>query len=98
MVSIACLYLGRPGARGEEEATFVFEEIAHARPARQHKLSHILDDLGLFLGGESSEPLGETLREEKLGQSGDLKPVEETGWVTRTGARTTLPCRDKRIR
>lgn len=52
-----------------EEATFVFEEIAHPRPAGQHKLSHILDDLGLLLGGESGEPLGEALCE-KLGQSG----------------------------
>jgi hypothetical protein len=91
------LYLEVRG-RGEEEATFVFEEIAHPRPAGQDKLSHILDDLGLFLGGESSEPLGETLRE-NLGQSGGcLKPIEETGWVTRGFGRTTLPCRDKRIR
>lgn len=66
-----------------EEATFVLEEIAHPRPAGQHKLSHILDDLGLLLRRESGEPLGETLRE-KLGQSGGfLKSVGETGWVTR---------------
>lgn len=66
-----------------EEATFVFEEIAHPRPAGQHKLSHILDDLGFLLRRECGEPLGETLRE-KSGQSGGLfKPVGETGWVTR---------------
>lgn len=66
-----------------EEATFVFEEIAHPRPAGQHKLSHIFDDLGFLLRRECGEPLGETLRE-KSGQSGGLfKPVGETGWVTR---------------
>jgi hypothetical protein len=43
-----------------EEATFVFKEIAHPRPTGEHKLSHILDDLGLLLGRESGEPLGET--------------------------------------
>jgi hypothetical protein len=47
-------------SRGEE-ATFVFKEIAHPRTAGEHKLSHILDDLGLLFGRESGEPLGETL-------------------------------------
>ena len=32
-------------------------------------MSHILDDLGLLLWGESGEPLGETLRGEKFGVS-----------------------------
>lgn len=48
------------------EATFVFEEIAHARPARQNQLRHIFDDLGLLLGRESSEPLSKALRRNLL--------------------------------
>lgn len=48
------------------KATFVFEEIAHARPARQNQLGHILDNLGLLLGRESGEPLGEALRRNLL--------------------------------
>lgn len=47
-------------------ATFVFEEIAHPRPAGQHELSHILDNLGLLLGRESGEPLGQALRRNLL--------------------------------
>jgi hypothetical protein len=50
------------GVRGRgEEATFVFKEIAHPRPAGEHKLSHIFDNLGLLLGRQSGKPLGETL-------------------------------------
>lgn len=41
--------------------TFVLKEVAHPRPAREHKLSHILDNLGLFLGRQSGEPFGKTL-------------------------------------
>ena len=46
----------------EEMHTFVLEKVAHPRPARKHQLSHILDNLGLFLGRESSKPLGQTLQ------------------------------------
>lgn len=49
----------------EDEATFVFEEIAHAGATRQDQLGHILDDLGFLLGRESSKPLGQTLRYKK---------------------------------
>lgn len=45
----------------EGEATFVFEEIAHARSTLENQLGHILDNLGFLLRGESGEPLGETL-------------------------------------
>jgi len=48
------------------EATFVFEEIAHSRPARQNQLGYIFDDLGLLLGGESGEPLSKALRKDLL--------------------------------
>lgn len=41
--------------------TFVFQEIAHPRPAGQHELSHILDDLGLILWREGGKPLCKTL-------------------------------------
>lgn len=41
--------------------TFVFQEIAHPRPAGQHELSHILDDLGFILWRKSGEPLCKAL-------------------------------------
>lgn len=41
--------------------TFVFEEVAHPRPSREHKLRYILDDFGFVFGRECGEPFGETL-------------------------------------
>jgi hypothetical protein len=64
-------------------ATFVFEEIAHSRPARQNQLGHIFDDLGLLLGRESGEPLRKALRRDLL--VGFKPGGPESGWATRTG-------------
>lgn len=71
-----------------EDATFVFQKIAHPRPAGQHQLGHILDDLGLLLGGESGEPLGEALERRKsksdwASDRGDSTSRRGLGWVTR---------------
>jgi hypothetical protein len=65
------------------EATFVFEEVAHSRPARQNQLGHIFDDLGLLLGRESGEPLSKALRRDLL--VGFKPGGAESGWATRTG-------------
>lgn len=43
--------------------TLVLKKVAHPRPAREHKLGHILDDFGLFLGRESCKPLGQALQQ-----------------------------------
>lgn len=43
------------------EPTLVFQKVAHARAPREDELRHILDNLGLVLGREGGEPLGETL-------------------------------------
>lgn len=40
---------------------FVFEEIAHTRPSREHQLGHILDDFGFVFGRECGEPFRKTL-------------------------------------
>ena len=41
--------------------TFVFEEIAHAGPTRQHELRDVFDDLGLVFRGEGGEPFRQSL-------------------------------------
>ena len=53
----------------EVDATFVFEEIAHACATRQNQLGHILNDLGFLLGRESSEPFGQALEVREKSQS-----------------------------
>jgi len=40
---------------------FVFQEVAHTRSSREHKLGHILDDLGFVFGRQCGEPFGKTL-------------------------------------
>ena len=44
------------GKLHDVEHTFIFEEVAHARPAREDKLRNVLDDLRLRLWRESREP------------------------------------------
>jgi hypothetical protein len=50
------------------ESTFVFKEIAHARPPGQDKLRDIFDDFGFVFWRESSEPFGQSLGVEMCGQ------------------------------
>ena len=42
--------------------TFVLKEVAHAGTAGEHELRHIFHDLGLVLGCQCGEPLGEALQ------------------------------------
>lgn len=48
--------------RIDSNRTFVLKEVAHPGATRQNQLGHILDDLGLLLGGQSRKPFGEALR------------------------------------
>lgn len=51
--------------------TLILKEIAHPRATGQNELGHILDDLGLLLGGESSEPFGKALKQNYLVSSSE---------------------------
>lgn len=44
------------------EGTFVFDEVAHARPAGEDELRDVLDDFGLVLRRQSGEPFGQALK------------------------------------
>lgn len=46
----------------ERGLTLVLEKIAHSRAAREDQLRHILNDFRFFLGRESSEPFGKSLK------------------------------------
>ena len=71
----------------------VFEEIAHARTAGEDQLRHVFHDLGLVFGRECGEPFGQTLP--------GVSPVsveKEREGESQSGIRTTLPCRESRMR
>ena len=51
-----------PGAAETDgRRTLVLKEVAHARAASKDELRDVLDDLGLVLGRQRNEPLGEAL-------------------------------------
>jgi hypothetical protein len=50
-------------AKGGGKRTFIFKEVAHPRPPREHQLRHVLDDLGFVLRAQGGEPFRQSLRE-----------------------------------
>ena len=71
---------------------FIFKEVAHACSPGEDELGDIFDDLGLVFGRKGSEPFCKALLWEIL--------LLTLALNDRVGdeVRTTLPCRDRRMR
>lgn len=70
--------------------TLVFKKVAHASSAGEDELRDVLDDLGLLLRRQCSEPLCQALG---FGQKTSCVVFNVMGWH-----HTTLPWRDRRMR